>query len=69
MRDVQFLKQPGLNVLCPMACREIVALRDSRVEPLQFRHLKPGLRYCPRRTFPEKEEVVRVHYSNTFLVD
>src|ERR1700675_1048485 len=35
--------------------------RDSRVEPLQFRHPEPGLRYCPGRNFSEKLEVVRVH--------
>src|SRR5882762_865249 len=35
--------------------------RDSRVEPLQFRHPKTGFRYCPGRNFSEKLEVVRVH--------
>src|SRR5882762_5599713 len=35
--------------------------RDSRVEPLQFRHPKTGFRYRPGRNFSEKLEVVRVH--------
>src|SRR6267143_3474464 len=34
--------------------------RDSRVEPLQFRHPKTGFRYRPGRNFSEKLEVVLV---------
>src|ERR1700730_9457897 len=44
-----------------MACRNNVVLRDSRVEPLQFRDPQPGLRYCPGGNFSEKLKVVRVH--------
>src|SRR5882672_4443469 len=50
-----------------MACGENVVPRDSRVEPLQFRHPKTCLGYCPGRNFSEKLEMVRVHllkYSN-----
>src|SRR6266853_4506667 len=35
-------------------------LRDSRIEALQFRDPKPGLRDRPSRDFSEKLEVVRV---------
>src|SRR6202158_2422836 len=44
-----------------MACCNNVVLRDSRVEPLQFRHPEPCLGYCTGRNFSEKLEVVRVH--------
>src|SRR6266851_5291654 len=60
LRDVQFLKQVGLQVLCPMAGGENVVPRDSRVEPLQLRDPEPSLRDCPGRNFSEKLEVIRV---------
>src|ERR1700737_451449 len=61
LRDVQFLEQVRLEVLCPMARSENVMPRDSRVEPLQFRGPEPWLRYCPGRNFSKKLEVIRVH--------
>src|SRR5216684_5293118 len=61
LRDVQFLKQVGLQVLCPMAGGENVVPRDRRVEPLQFRHPETCLRYCSGRNFSEKLEVIRIY--------
>src|ERR1700730_5289446 len=61
LRDVQFLEQVGLKVLCSMAGSEDVMPRNSRVEPIQFRHPETCLRYCPGWNFSEKLEVIRVH--------
>ena len=58
--EVQFLKQIGFYVFCPMGHGEDEVLGNSRVEPLPFRHPKPGFRHRTGRNFSEKLKMVRV---------
>src|ERR1700730_5842902 len=60
LRDIQFLQQVDLQVLCPVARRNHVMSRDSRIEPFQFRHPQYRVRYGPGRYFSEKLEMVRI---------